>query len=374
MEERYFGEKTPKLGFGLMRLPKLEDGSIDVEQTKEMVDMFMAAGLTYFDTAFVYDRGESEKTAKAALVDRYPRDSFTLATKLNAWLGGVTAEDAKKQLEISLERTGAGYFDYYLLHAIQENNYQKYEEYGLWDFVKEAKEKGLIKHWGFSFHASPERLDQLLTEHPDAEFVQLQINYADWENPEVQSRACYEVARKHGKSIVVMEPIKGGKLANPVDSVKAIFDEANPEASYASWAIRFVASLDGIIAVLSGMSNIAQMADNVSYMREFKPLSEEEQEVIRRVQEELNKVKNIPCTACHYCTEGCPMGVHIPEIFTAYNMYLNGKKEEAQAEYEMVTADGGKASDCIQCGQCEGACPQSIPVIDNLQKAAEVFE
>ena len=227
MEERYFGEKTPKLGFGLMRLPKLEDGSIDVEQTKEMVDMFMAAGLTYFDTAFVYDRGESEKTAKAALVDRYPRDSFTLATKLNAWLGGVTAEDAKKQLEISLERTGAGYFDYYLLHAIQENNYQKYEEYGLWDFVKEAKEKGLIKHWGFSFHASPERLDQLLTEHPDAEFVQLQINYADWENPEVQSRACYEVARKHGKSIVVMEPIKGGKLANPVDSVKAIFDEAN---------------------------------------------------------------------------------------------------------------------------------------------------
>lgn len=374
MEERYFGEKTPKLGFGLMRLPKLEDGSIDVEQTKEMVDMFMAAGLTYFDTAFVYDRGESEKTAKAALVDRYPRDSFTLATKLNAWLGGVTAEEAKKQLEISLERTGAGYFDYYLLHAIQENNYQKYEEYGLWDFVKEAKEKGLIKHWGFSFHASPERLDQLLTEHPDAEFVQLQINYADWENPEVQSRACYEVARKHGKSIVVMEPIKGGKLANPVDSVKAIFDEANSEASYASWAIRFVASLDGIIAVLSGMSNIAQMADNVSYMREFKPLSEEEQEVIRRVQEELNKVKNIPCTACHYCTEGCPMGVHIPEIFAAYNMYLNGKKEEAQEEYDRVTADGGKASDCIQCGQCEGACPQSIPVIDNLQKAAEVFE
>ena len=374
MEERYFGEKTPKLGFGLMRLPKLEDGSIDVEQTKEMVDMFMEAGLTYYDTAFVYDRGESEKAAKAALVDRYPRDSFTLATKLNAWLGDVTAEDAKKQLEISLERTGAGYFDYYLLHAIQENNYQKYEEYGLWDFVKEAKEKGLVKHWGFSFHASPERLDQLLTEHPDAEFVQLQINYADWENPEVQSRACYEVARKHGKSIVVMEPIKGGKLANPVDSVKAIFDEANPEASYASWAIRFVASLDGIIAVLSGMSNIAQMADNVRYMREFKPLSDEEQEVIRRVQEELNKVKNIPCTACHYCTEGCPMGVHIPEIFAAYNMYLNGKKEEAQEEYDRVTAEGGKASECIQCGQCEGACPQSIPVIDNLQKAAEVFE
>jgi predicted aldo/keto reductase-like oxidoreductase len=245
---------------------------------------------------------------------------------------------------------------------------------GIWDFVKEQKEKGRIKHWGFSFHGSPELLEELLTKHPDAEFVQLQINYADWENPEVKSRICYEIVRKHGKSVVIMEPIKGGKLANPNDNVKAIFDSYGSDASYASWAIRYAASLDGVIAVLSGMSNIAQMADNVSYMKEFKPLNAGEREVIRKVQEELNKVESVPCTGCHYCTDGCPMGVHIPEIFVALNLHLAGKKEEAQEEYDRVTAEGGKASECIQCGQCEGVCPQSIPVIANLQKAAELFE
>ncbi len=374
MEERYFGEKTPKLGFGLMRLPKLENGKIDIEQTKEMVDMFLAGGLTYFDTAFAYDKGDSERAAKIALVDRYPRDSFTLATKLCCWPTDITAEEAKAELFVSLERTGAGYFDYYLLHAIQDSNINRYDEMGIWDFVKEQKEKGRIKHWGFSFHGSPELLEELLTKHPDAEFVQLQINYADWENPEVNSRICYEIVRKHGKSVVIMEPIKGGKLANPNDNVKAIFDSYGSDASYASWAIRYAASLDGVIAVLSGMSNIAQMADNVSYMKEFKPLNADEREVIRKVQEELNKVENVPCTACHYCTDGCPMGIHIPEIFVALNMHLAGKKEEAQEEYDRVTAEGGKASECIQCGQCEGVCPQSIPVIANLQKAAELFE
>ena len=216
MAERYFGENTPKLGFGLMRLPKEKDNptKIDIERTKEMVDMFMKAGLTYFDTAFVYDGGESEKAAKLALVDRYPRESYTLATKL-ASFAATDEASAKQELLTSLERTGAGYIDYYLLHALQDGNYKKYDEWHLWDYVKEMKEKGLIKHWGFSFHSTPERLDEILTAHPDAEFVQLQINYADWNNPDVQSRACYEVARKHGKSIVVMEPIKGGTLANP---------------------------------------------------------------------------------------------------------------------------------------------------------------
>ncbi|MBP5718416.1 MAG: aldo/keto reductase, partial [Abditibacteriota bacterium] len=204
---KYFGADTPKLGFGLMRLPKKAGGEIDIEQTKQMVDLFMEAGQTYFDTAYVYDSGESEKAAKAALVDRYPRESFTLATKLNAWLGEPDEKTAKRELQVSLERTGAGYIDYYLLHALQENNRHIYDRYGLWDFVKEQKAKGLIRHWGFSFHDTPELLDQLLTAHPDAEFVQLQLNYADWENPSVASRGCYEVARKHGKSIVVMEPI-----------------------------------------------------------------------------------------------------------------------------------------------------------------------
>lgn len=280
--ERYFGEATPKLGFGLMRLPKTKDGKIDLEQTKQMVDRFMEAGLTYFDTAYVYDDGDSERAAKAALVDRYPRESFTLATKLCAWMGAHDEKSAKQQFYTSLERTGAGYFDYYLLHALQAGNYKTYDKYHIWDFVKEQKEKGLIKHWGFSFHATPDILDQLLTDHPDAEFVQLQLNYADWENPDVTARENYEVARKHGKSIVVMEPVKGGALANPPTKVQEIFRQADPKASFASWAIRYAASLDGIITVLSGMSNLEQMEDNLSYMKDFRPLNAHEQQAIRK--------------------------------------------------------------------------------------------
>ena len=376
--ERYFGEKTPKLGFGLMRLPKLENGDIDVEQVKVMVDMFLDAGLTYFDTAFVYDDGKSEEAARDALVLRHPRDSFTLATKMNAWLGFPTKEDVEKQLEISLERTQAGYFDYYLLHAIQDNNYERYEELGLWDFVKQAKEKGLVKHWGFSFHSTPERLDELLTKHPDAEFVQLQINYADWDNPQVQSRRCLEVARAHGKSVVVMEPVKGGQLANPISDIQNLFKSYNPDASCASWAIRFVASQDGIITVLSGMSNIAQMADNVSYMGNFQPLNDEEKEIIKKAQDILDSINMIPCTGCRYCTKGCPMGIRIPDLFSLKNrQLLNGipdHDEKLVERYNRMTSESAKASDCLQCGQCEGACPQGINIIERLQDIAASFE
>ena len=369
--ERYFGEHTPKLGFGLMRLPKKQDGGIDVEQVKQMVDLFMEAGLTYFDTAYVYDGGESEKAARAALVDRYPRERFTLATKLNAWLGEPDEAAAKRQLQTSLDRTGAGYIDYYLLHALQENNHQIYDRYGLWDFVKEQKAKGLIRHWGFSFHASPDLLDRLLTAHPDAEFVQLQLNYADWENPSVASRACYEVARKHGKSIVVMEPVKGGALASPAEGVQKVLREANPSASFASWAIRFAASLDGIMTVLSGMSNLEQMRDNLSYMRAFQPLDETERLTIRKAQEVLNGVTSIPCTACHYCTDGCPMNIPIPEIFAARNKQLLwGQLEEGRTDYRAAVSGRGAADDCVQCGQCESACPQRIEVITRLQECA----
>lgn len=339
-----------------------------------MIDMFMDAGLTYFDTAFVYDGGDSEKASKAALVDRYPRESYTLATKLAAF-AAQDEESAKQELLTSLERTGAGYIDYYLLHAIQDGNYKKYDEWHLWDYVKEMKEKGLIKHYGFSFHSTPERLDELLTAHPDAEFVQLQINYADWNNPNVQSRACYEVARKHGKSIVVMEPIKGGTLANPPKAVRDLFKAANPNLSIASWAIRFVASLDGIISVLSGMSNIEQMADNLSYMTDFKPLSAEEQAVIKETQNILDGIDSIPCTSCHYCTDGCPMQIPIPEIFSARNKQLIWEQTEAgQKDYDNATTDRGLASACIQCGQCEGVCPQHINIIERLQDCAAVFE
>ncbi|MDE7363047.1 MAG: aldo/keto reductase [Oscillospiraceae bacterium] len=373
--EKYFGESTPKLGFGLMRLPKQAGGKIDIEHTKKMVDMFMQAGLTYYDTAYVYDNGDSELAAKAALVDRYPRESFTLATKLNAWLGEPDEKAAKRQLYTSLERTGAGYFDYYLLHALQTTNRKKYDEYGIWDFVKEQKAKGLIKHWGFSFHAGPDMLDELLTEHPDAEFVQLQLNYADWEDPGIASRANYEVARKHGKSIIVMEPVKGGALANPPQPVKDVFAAADKNASFASWAIRYVASLDGIITVLSGMSNVEQMADNLSYMKDFKPLDEREQEVIKAAREALGKVKSIACTGCHYCTDGCPQNIPIPEIFAARNKQLVwGQIERGNGDYANATASRGKASDCIACGQCESACPQQLKVIDLLSECSETLE
>ena len=368
----YFGKEVPKLGFGLMRLPHKGLGT-DVEQVKKMVDLFLDAGFTYFDTAFVYPG--SEAAIKKALVDRYPRDSYTLCPKINAFMMAPTEKAAKKQFYTSLERTGAGYFDYYLLHALMENNYTKYDKFHLWDFVKELKENGLVKHFGFSYHAGPELLDKLLTEHPEVDFIQLQINYADWENPSVYSRANYEVARKHGKSITVMEPVKGGSLANPPKAVKELFKKYHPDMSYASWAIRFVASLDGIITVLSGMSNIEQMEDNLSYMKNFQPLNEEEQMIIQEAQRILGNSSTIPCTACHYCVEGCPKQIKIPDIFSAMNKQLgNGQMEEAKMAYRTVAVEGHMASDCIGCKQCERACPQHLPITKYLKQGADMFE
>lgn len=368
----YFGKDVPKLGFGLMRLPR-KGVVTDIEQVKKMVDMFMKAGFTYFDTAYVYPG--SEAATRKALVERYPRESYTLCTKLNAFMMAPTEKAAKKQFETSLKRTGAGYFDYYLLHSLMENNYKKYDKFHLWDYVKEKKEEGLIKHFGFSFHAGPDLLDKLLTEHPEVDFIQLQLNYADWENDDVTSRANYEVARKHGKSITVMEPVKGGKLANPPKEVQKLFKDYNPDASFASWAIRFVAGLDGILTVLSGMSNIEQMADNISYMKDFKPLNEEEQKIIREAQRIIGRSETIPCTACKYCVEGCPQNIMIPDVFEAMNKKLgNGLAKEAKEAYDKAVAEGGKASDCIECKQCEKACPQHLPITDNLKKAVEMFE
>ncbi len=368
----YFGKETPKLGFGLMRLPK-KDEVIDVEAVKEMVDLFLGAGFTYFDTAFAYTG--SEEAIREALVKRYPRSAYTLASKINvAERFAPDAEASKSQFFTSLERSGAGYFDYYLLHAIKEKNVSRYEEFGIWDFVRKQKEAGLIRHLGFSFHDSPRLLDRLLTEHPEVEFVQLQINYADWEDPRVASRKNYEVARRHGKSVVVMEPVKGGKLADPPDEVKELMKACRPELSAASWAIRFAASLDGILTVLSGMSNREQMLDNLSYMKRFSPLDGEEQAVIRRAQTILGAVPSIPCTACRYCTEGCPAGIRIPEIFAAMNdRFDEKKKESAGARYAEAIREAGRPEDCVGCRQCEDACPQHLPVTDLLKGAAARF-
>ncbi|MBR3000330.1 MAG: aldo/keto reductase [Oscillospiraceae bacterium] len=360
-------EKGLKLGFGLMRLPRLEDGTtIDVEQVSRMVDLFLEAGGTYFDTAFAYPG--SEEAIRKALVERYPRDRYTLASKLICTAGDTDPVAARKELETSLERSGAGYFDYYLLHALQRGTYKKYDEFGLWDYVKELKEKGLIKHYGFSFHADPELLEELLTAHPDVEFVQLQINYADWENPGVRARENWEICKKHGKPVTVMEPVKGGILADPIDTVKAIFDRENNGMSYASWALRFVASKDNLLTVLSGMSSVQQMEDNLSFMKDFRPLDEHEEEVIREAQKAFDEDKSIPCTACHYCTKGCPMGIPIPEIFTVENRRKGSPEFRTKREYVIVTVGKGKASDCIQCGQCEAACPQHLPIITLLEQ------
>ena len=361
-----------RLGFGLMRLPHLADGTIDDEETKHMVDLFMDAGGTYFDTAYAYTG--SEEAIRKALVERYPRDSYTLCTKLIAW-GARDEKAAKAEFQTSLDRTGAGYFDYYLLHALQKENYKKYDEYHIWDFVKGLKEQGLVKNWGFSFHADPELLDKLLNAHPEVDFVQLQINYADWENPSVKSRECYEVVRKHGKMITVMEPVKGGMLANPPKRVRDLFEAADPDASVASWAIRYVASLEGILAVLSGMSNTAQMEDNLSYMKEFRPLDESEQEVVRKAQEALNTENFIPCTDCHYCMPGCPQKIAIPEVLKSANRYYQlDQLEGARADYARRLNGKTKASECLACGQCEDACPQHLPIITLLSQCAEILE
>ena len=371
MSESYLGENTMKLGFGLMRLPH-KGPRIDVEQTKQMVDRFLEAGGTYFDTAYVYIG--SEEAARKALVSRYPRESFTLATKLNASLA-PTEKMAREQFYTSLKRTGAEYFDFYLLHSLMDSNVKKYDRMRLWEYVRELKEKGLIRHYGFSFHGGPELLDRLLTEHPDAEFVQLQLNYADWENPRVQSRGVYEVARRYDKPIVVMEPVKGGNLAKPPRDVKELLQSYAPDASPASWAVRFAASLDGILTVLSGMSNLAQMEDNLSYMRDFRPLNAEEQKVIFEAQRLMGMSETVPCTACSYCTQGCPQSIPIPEIFAARNTQLGGGRlAQAAADYRAATESRGKASDCIGCGQCENVCPQHLPIIRHLKECAAAFD
>ena len=363
-----------RLAFGLMRLPKLPDGGIDVPQVCEMADRFIAAGGTYFDTAFVYDGGDSEKAFKAAVADRYPRDAYTLATKLHATIGATDEQSAKQEFATSLARTGAGFFDYYLLHAMQRSMYRKYDEYGLWDFVKEQQAKGLIRHWGFSFHADPALLEELLDAHPDAEFVQLQINYADWENPGVASRRNWEICRERGKPVMIMEPVKGGILADPIPAVRAVFDAAGRDVSYASWALRFAAGLEGVHAVLSGMSSLAQMDDNLKTMKEFRPLDAEERELIRRARHALDEDKSIPCTACHYCTKGCPMDIPIPEIFSVINRRKGSPEFRTLREYSIVTAGRGTAGDCVSCGQCERACPQGLKIISLLRQCKAELE
>ena len=370
-----------KLGFGLMRLPRIDrtnPADIDVEQVKKMVDRFLEKGFTYFDTAWMYCGFNSECVAKEALVMRHPRESFTLATKLNAGFFD-TLEGRDEIFNEQLNKTGAGYFDYYLLHGVDAGNLEKFERLDCFAWLLDKKAKGLVRHAGFSYHDSAELLDEILTRHPEMEFVQLQVNYLDWENEWIQSRACYEVAVRHGKPVIIMEPVKGGTLARVPEEVEKLFKAYDPAMSVSSWAIRFAASLPGVMTVLSGMSNLEQLEDNLSYMEDFKPLTEEETALCHQAAQIINGQIAIPCTGCSYCTEGCPMKIAIPQYFSLYNDIRREHMEEkgwtiSYGIYDGLAEKFGRANACIACGQCEGACPQHLPIIETLKKVSGQFD
>lgn len=370
-----------KLGFGGMRLPRLiEDDpkSIDQAQVNEMADYFIEHGFTYFDTAYPYHQGLSEGAFKKAVVDRYPREFFLLADKMPTFSVTKT-EDYERIFNEQLERCGVEYFDYYLLHNLGKVNYANSMKFGGFKFMKKLKEEGKAKYIGFSFHDTAELLDEILTAHPEMEFVQLQLNYLDWESASVQSRKCYEVARKHNKKVIVMEPVKGGALANPPESAQELLKEYHPDMSYASWAIRYIASLDGIMMVLSGMSNINQLKDNTSYMEDFKPLNEEEKNIIEKVVDIMNEAIAVPCTNCQYCVDDCPKKINIPAYFSVYNAYslygnINDQSRNYAMHYDRQSHGRGKASECIGCKMCEGHCPQHIEITEKLKLVAQAFE
>ena len=385
------GSGIGKLGFGLMRLPMLEDSKIDIEQTKTMVDLFMEAGFTYFDTAWAY--AGSEDAIRQALVERYPRESFQLATKNAAWINCSTREEAVAQFDTSLKQTGAGYIDYYLLHNLGEHRTKFFDDFDMWSFVRDLKAQGKVRHIGFSAHcradeleqiivAHPEaefsahcradELEQIIVAHPEAEFVQLQINYADWESPSIESRKCYEVARRHGLPVIIMEPVKGGMLASPPQPVRELLEEAEPGSTPASWALRFAADLDGVITVLSGMSNVEQMEENIAVMKGFEHLSEGQRKVLEEARVMIEKYPVIPCTSCEYCSKVCPKNIGISGTFYADNLLTLYSNLPAALNQEgwLVGGHGkARATECIKCGKCEDACPQHIAIRDMLDKS-----
>ena len=368
-------KKMPKLGFGLMRLPQKDD-KIDIEQVCRMADAYLEAGMNYFDTAYVYHGGHSEEAVKEALAKRHPRDSYMVATKLPAWCMSSEA-DRDRIFNEQLQRCGLDYFDFYLLHSIEDGgNGETYERLKCFDWGVQKKAEGKIRHFGFSFHGSPAYLIQVLDRHPEVEFVQIQLNYADWTNPVVRSGELYEILRGRGIPMIIMEPVKGGTLAKLKPELEAKFRAVRPEASVASWALRFVGSLPGVMTILSGMSEEAQMMDNIRTFTNFEPLSEEEKRAVDEVRAELLNVKQIGCTSCRYCTDGCPMNIAIPDVFRAVNtMRLYNETFRPKNFYNGIVGQGhGRAGDCIGCGQCEGVCPQHLPIIELLKEASSLLD
>ena len=368
--------KMPRIGFGLMRLPET-DGVIDIDKVSKMADSYLAAGFNYFDTAYVYHGGNSERAVKEAIVKRHPRDSFTIATKLPAW-SIHSLEDRDRIFNEQLERCGVDYFDFYLLHSIEDgNNYDTYVKYDCFNWGIQKRAEGKIRHFGFSFHGTPELLVKIVDSHPEIEFVQIQLNYADWDNPLVHSGELYKILSERNIPIIVMEPCKGGKLANHDEECTEILKSVRPDKSIASWAFRFVGSLPGVTTILSGMSTQDQMEDNMNTFQNFEPLSDEERVAIDKVIEVMFRVEQIGCTACRYCVDGCPMSISIPDVISAINTKRKFPGDmRPQFFYNgLIARDGnGKASDCIGCGQCEGVCPQHLPIIEILKEGVEKFE
>ena len=359
-------------GFGCMRLPMNGD-QVDIAETTRMVDEFLAQGFNYFDTAHGYIGGKSELALKECLTSRYPREAYSLTDKLTDSYFKTEA-DIRPFFESQLEACGVDYFDFYLMHAQNADNFKKFKACRAYETAFALKAEGRIRHVGLSFHDRAEVLDQILTEYPQIEVVQIQFNYLDYDDIAVQSRKCYEVCRKHGKPVLVMEPVKGGSLVNLPEKAKKVLDDLHG-GSPASYAIRFAAGFPGMMMVLSGMSNMEQMKDNLSYMRDFKPLNETELAAVNKVQEIFHKLNMIPCTACRYCVEGCPKQISIPDLFAIMNIKQLHHDWNADYYYEEVhTAPGRRASDCLKCGKCEKICPQHLPIRKLLEEIAKEFD
>lgn len=360
-----------KLGFGCMRLP-MKDEQIDYEEFKQMIDLYMSEGFHYFDTAHGYLQGKSETALRDCLVARYPRESYVLTNKLTGNFFHKE-EDIYPLFEEQLVRCGVDYFDYYLMHAQDREHYKKFQKCHAYEIAQKLKNDGKVKHVGISFHDKADVLDMILTEHPEIEIVQIQFNYVDYQDPGVQSQKVYEVCRKHQKPVLIMEPIKGGGLVNLPDQAKSILDSLNG-GSYASYALRFAASFDGVYKVLSGMSNLQQMKDNISFMKDFKPFTQEEYDAVFKVSGILKSLGNISCTACHYCVDGCPKHISIPDLFSCYNAKKVFNDWNSDYYYGVHTKSNGKASECIACRQCEKICPQHLKIVDYLKEVALTFE
>ena len=370
----YFEDVKKNFGFGYMRLPMIENGKdVDIAQTTKMVDTFLEQGFNYFDTAHGYLEGKSELAVKECLTSRHKREEYILTDKLTMEYF-KKQEDIRPFFESQLEACGVEYFDFYLMHSQSKDIFEYFKKCNAYETALELKEEGKIRHFGISFHDKAEVLEEILKEYPQIEVVQIQFNYLDYEDPAVQSRKCYEVCRKYDKPVIIMEPVKGGNLVNLPEDAKQILDDLHG-GSAASYAIRFAAGFDGVMMVLSGMSNEEQMEDNLSYMKEFKPLDKTEMKAVKAVADVFHSKHMIPCTACRYCIEGCPKKISIPDLFAC----MNAKKvfHDWNADYyygQVHTVHNGKASECVKCGKCEKVCPQHLQIRDLLKEVAEEFE